>query len=198
MLLDASGEVVGRTGALGVEPELLPSRLIGDSSVLGGDRYWRASMRTRAAGPPAGCAPCIDPDRSARRHRSPRRAAMDVRAAAAAGLPAPVPGGALLRETAESVGRPELARQVPDALAIEDPVMLVPGRALGDAVTAGAEPMYADSVALALALHVVHGRLLLKGASAAPPPVSGALSAAALDEVHRLHARAARAHRQPR
>lgn len=88
----------------------------------------------------------------------------------------------LLRETAEGLGSPGLFSLLPDALLLEDPVVAAIGRGLLDAVEQRADPLYADSLAQSLALHMVYGRLLVSG----PPrsaPAPGGLTAAALARV---------------
>jgi len=88
----------------------------------------------------------------------------------------------MLHETAEGLGRPGLSTRVPDALHVEDPLLVVIGRALLSAVVRRAEPLHADSLAQSLALHMVYGRSL---ASEAPRPwqMPGALSSVALERV---------------
>ena len=66
----------------------------------------------------------------------------------------------LLLETAEALGSPRLMEDLPDALSLDDPAILSIGRALGAGLERGAESLYADSLAQALAAHLLHGRLL--------------------------------------
>ena len=88
----------------------------------------------------------------------------------------------LLRETAEALDKPGLVAGLPDALLVEDPVIRVTGVALWDAALQRADPLFADSLAQSLALHVLHGRLVRR--TPRPQPVgSRALTASALGHV---------------
>ena len=86
----------------------------------------------------------------------------------------------LMTDTAEALGRPLAADQLPDALAFEDPVVLATGRAIAAAVEHRAGPLVAESLAHALA-----GALLTGSACgrAIVAPRAPALSAAALARV---------------
>lgn len=88
----------------------------------------------------------------------------------------------LLRDTAEALGDPALLDHLPDALLLEDPLVLGCGRALWRALQQRADPLYADSIAQALATHMVYGRLL-GGRATRSWPESGVLSGAALQRV---------------
>lgn len=79
---------------------------------------------------------------------------------------------ALLEGTAEALGSPRLVEQLPDALLLEDTTVLSIGRALGVAMEKEAEPLYADSLAQALAAHMLYGRLLRSGPRR-PAPLEG-------------------------
>ncbi len=88
----------------------------------------------------------------------------------------------LLRDTADGLGRPGLIALLPDALLLDDPVVAAIGRAMLGAVEQRADPLYADSLAQALALHMVYGRLL-ESAPPRPSRAPGALTEAALARV---------------
>ena len=88
----------------------------------------------------------------------------------------------VLRETAEGLGRPGLLSLLPDSLHLEDPAVAAFGRALRDAVRERADALYADSLAQALALHMIYGRLLVSGPIRSSP-IPGALGTAALRRV---------------
>lgn len=75
---------------------------------------------------------------------------------------------ALLRGAAEALGRPQLLERLPDSLLLEDPTVLALGRTLATGLRRGADPFYADSLAQALVVHLLHGRLL--GGESAPLP----------------------------
>ena len=88
----------------------------------------------------------------------------------------------LLQDTAADLGHTCLSTQMPDALLLEDPFLLAAGRALLGAVERQADPLYGDSVAQALAAHLLCTPR--PGADPARRPVgSGALSGAALKRV---------------
>jgi AraC family transcriptional regulator len=87
----------------------------------------------------------------------------------------------LLRETAQALDKPGLVTGLPDALLVEDPVIRVTGVALWDAALQRADPLYADSLAQSLALHVLHGRMVRR--TRAQPVGSRALTASALGHV---------------
>lgn len=70
---------------------------------------------------------------------------------------------ALLQATAEELGNPRLVEQLPDALLLEDTTVLTLARALGVALEREAQPLYADSLAQAMAAHMLYGRLLGSG-----------------------------------
>ncbi len=88
----------------------------------------------------------------------------------------------LLRDTAAALGSESLLTQLPDSLLLEDPFILATGRALLSAVKQGADALFADSMAQALAMHLLYGRL---SATDAPrrPADPGALTGAALRRV---------------
>jgi AraC family transcriptional regulator len=88
----------------------------------------------------------------------------------------------LLQETAEGLGSPGLVSLLPDALQLEDPVVVAVGRALQDAVETRADALHADSLAQSLAMHMVYGRLLGSGRIRSTP-IPGALTVAALGRV---------------
>jgi AraC family transcriptional regulator len=85
----------------------------------------------------------------------------------------------LLQETAEALGRPQLVHALPDALLLDDPVVSTLGMALSDASRRGADPVEGDSLAQALALHVLFGRLL-----GAPAPVPARPFDAVIEFMH--------------
>jgi AraC family transcriptional regulator len=66
----------------------------------------------------------------------------------------------LLRSTAEALGSPRLVEHLPDALLFEDPTVLGIGLALATGLEQQADPLYADSLAQALAAHLLYGRFL--------------------------------------
>lgn len=88
----------------------------------------------------------------------------------------------LLRDTAAELGSPGVLTQLPDALLWEDPFVLAAGRALLCAVEQRAAPLYGDSLAQALAVHLLCTPLL---ATAVPrqPADYGALKGVALTRV---------------
>jgi AraC family transcriptional regulator len=90
--------------------------------------------------------------------------------------------GQLLHETADAVGRPTAASQLPDALTFDDPVVRMTSRALAVALLERSDELYADSLTQALALHLVIGRWLGRR-RATPPEVDGGIDQGTLRRV---------------
>jgi AraC family transcriptional regulator len=65
----------------------------------------------------------------------------------------------LLAETAAAIDRPDVVGRLPDALVLEDAAVVALASALGQALTAQASPLEADSLAQALALQILWRRL---------------------------------------
>lgn len=88
----------------------------------------------------------------------------------------------MLQETAEDLGRPGLIPLLPDALVLQDPVVPVIARALITATATRADALHADSLAQALAVHIVYRQML---GSSLPQlrSMSGPLSSAVLEQV---------------
>ena len=86
-------------------------------------------------------------------------------------------GASLLQSTADSLGAPGLISHLPDALLLDDPVVLAVGGALGDALAQGLPALHADALAQALALHIIYGRGVDRRESVAIPSVASAAGA---------------------
>ena len=75
----------------------------------------------------------------------------------------------LVRDTADSLGRPSLARALPGDLLLEDPVVLAAARALHRALASRADPLRADAVAVTLASRLLGAVPSQRGAGTVPP-----------------------------